>query len=152
MTTPPVAEQAELDGAEDLPVVARMVIEIRSDGSRTIARGAVEDLINDQRVAVDARADSPLELSRALMQMLLSAPLAAGSALLGRGDTSRKFGSADTPTGTTGSDLSDPVSLNAARALPAQIRARARALRRSIGERVERSLQARLRDAIKQRR
>jgi hypothetical protein len=121
-------EQVELDGTDALPVVARMVIEIRSDGSRTIARGAVEDCINDQRVAVDARADSPLELSRALMKMLLSAPFSAGSALLGRThDTD------DTQARDTG------------------LRSRARALRRSVGERLERSLQTRLRDAAKRR-
>jgi hypothetical protein len=62
-----------------------MVVEIRSDGTRTIARGAVEDRLSDQQVAVEARADSPLELSRALAKMLLSAPFAAGSALLGAG-------------------------------------------------------------------
>lgn len=131
LSTSEGSEQAELDGVDELPVVARMVIEIRSDGSRTIARGAVEDCINDQRVAVDARADSPIELARALTKMLLSAPLAASSALIGRGEP----GSAhDTDAGETG------------------IRARARALRRSVGERVERSLQARLRDATKPRR
>ena len=115
-----------IDGIDELPVVARMVIEIRSDGSRTIARGAVEDCLNDQSVAVDARADSPLELSRALVKMLLSGPFAAGSALLGRGEP-------EAQTAQTG------------------LRARARALRRSVGERVERSLQARLHDATKPR-
>lgn len=130
MSEPP--EPTELDRDDELlsvdsppgelPVVARMVIEIRSDGSRTIARGAIEDCINDQRVAVDARADSPLELSRALVKMLLSAPFAAGSALLGRGEPD---------------------------AAPTGLRGRAKALRRSLGKRVERSLQARLRDATK---
>ena len=58
-----------------------MVVEIRSDGSRTIARGAIEDHLGGQAVGVEARADSPLELSRALAKMVLSAPFAA---LLGR--------------------------------------------------------------------
>ncbi|MFO7566550.1 MAG: hypothetical protein R6X02_28160 [Enhygromyxa sp.] len=70
-----------LDAAEELPVVARMVVEIRSDGTRTVARGAIEDQLGGQRVGVEARADSPLELSRALAKMVLSAPFAA---LLGR--------------------------------------------------------------------
>ena len=40
----PRTEQAtELAAADEPPVVARLVVEIRSDGSRTIARGALED-------------------------------------------------------------------------------------------------------------
>jgi len=70
-------EDVELEPAEQLPVVARMVVEIRSDGSRTVARGAIEDSVGGQRVGVEARADSPLELSRALAKMILSAPFAA---------------------------------------------------------------------------
>jgi len=66
---------------DELPIVARMVVEIRSDGSRTIARGAIEDRLHGEQVAVEARADSPLELSRALAKMLFSAPF---TALLGR--------------------------------------------------------------------
>lgn len=85
MTVPtikPDPQSEALDAAdEELPVVARMVVEIRSDGSRTIARGAIEDRLGDQTVGVEARADSPLELSRALAKMVLSAPFAA---LLGR--------------------------------------------------------------------
>jgi hypothetical protein len=63
--------------ADELPVIARLVVEIRSDGTRTIARGAMEDLTSGQQVAVEARAGSPLELSRALAKLLLSAPLSA---------------------------------------------------------------------------
>lgn len=78
----PDAESEALEAADELPVVARMVVEIRSDGTRTIARGAIEDALNDQQVGVEARADSPLELSRALAKMVLSAPFAA---LMSRG-------------------------------------------------------------------
>jgi hypothetical protein len=83
----PETEALEETDDEQLPVVARMVVEIRSDGSRTIARGAIEDHLGGQAVGVEARADSPLELSRALAKMVLSAPFAA---LLGRakGDVS----------------------------------------------------------------
>lgn len=93
MTVPtikPDPQSEALDAAdEELPVVARMVVEIRSDGSRTIARGAIEDRLGDQTVGVEARADSPLELSRALAKMVLSAPFAA---LLGRakGEAARR--------------------------------------------------------------
>jgi hypothetical protein len=86
--TGPIERVGPEEGDEELPVVARMVVEIRSDGSRTIARGAVEDRLGGQSVGVEARADSPLELSRALAKMLLSAPFAASSALLTGGRAS----------------------------------------------------------------
>ena len=39
-----------------------------------MARGALEDRVAGQSVGVEAKADSPLELSRALAKMLLRAP------------------------------------------------------------------------------
>lgn len=69
---------------DDLPVVARLVVEIRSDGSRTIARGAVEDAQRGERVAVEARGDSPLQLAIALARSLTQLPrLTARSAVRG---------------------------------------------------------------------
>jgi hypothetical protein len=65
-------EPSETDA---LPIVARMVVEIRSDGTRTIARGAIEDRLQNHQVGVEASADSPLELARALAKLLVSAPL-----------------------------------------------------------------------------
>ena len=66
------------------PVVARLVVEIRSDGSRTIARGAMEDLVTGQRTAVEARGDSPLQLALALGRALTQLPrLGARSAIRG---------------------------------------------------------------------
>jgi len=59
---------------EGLPVVARMVVEIRSDGSRTVARGALEDL-SGQRVAVEARGATPWALARELAKALWTMPL-----------------------------------------------------------------------------
>ena len=71
------------------PVVARLVVEIRSDGTRTIARGAMEDVLHGERTAIEARGDSPLSLALALARSLTQLPrLAARSAvrgLLGRG-------------------------------------------------------------------
>lgn len=87
---PAEAEELLLDGradgraderADELPIVARMVVEIRSDGRLTVARGAIEDRLNGEQVSVEARADSPLELSRALAKMIFSSPI---TALLGR--------------------------------------------------------------------
>jgi hypothetical protein len=74
----PIAAQSDED---ELPVVARMVIEIRSDGRRTIARGALEDRLNDQKVAVRFDAGSPLALARDLTRALLRMPAFARTAL-----------------------------------------------------------------------
>lgn len=80
------APPGELQG--EPPVVARLVVEIRSDGSRTIARGAVEDLATGQRTMVEARGDSPLqlaiELARSLTQLPRLGARSAIRALLGR--------------------------------------------------------------------
>jgi hypothetical protein len=75
---------------EDLPVVARLVIEIRSDGSRTVARGAMEDTATGSKTAVVARGGSPLalaaDLTRALGRTLTALPRGTLlRALLGRG-------------------------------------------------------------------
>lgn len=66
------------------PVVARLIVEIRSDGSRTIARGAMEDLATGQRTSVEARGDSPIQLAIALARSLTQLPrLGARSAIRG---------------------------------------------------------------------
>jgi hypothetical protein len=74
-------------------VVARLIVEIRSDGTRTIARGAIEDAVGGQRTAIEARGDSPLQLALALARSLTQLPrLGARSAvrgLLGRRKRSR---------------------------------------------------------------
>lgn len=53
------------------PVVLRMVVEIRSDGSQTIARGAIEDRITGQRAELKAAANSPAALATELSRALL---------------------------------------------------------------------------------
>ncbi len=60
--------------ADELPVVARMVVEIRSDGRRTVARGALEDRLNEQTVALEIGSGSPLQLAKAIAQALWSLP------------------------------------------------------------------------------
>ena len=60
--------------ADDLPVVARLIVEVRSDGRRTIARGAMEDAASDTRVAIEASGMSPLELALGLAKSILAAP------------------------------------------------------------------------------
>jgi hypothetical protein len=62
---------------EEPPVVARLMIEIRSDGRRTIARGALEDATLGEKVAIEARGTSPASLAASLLKSLLSGPLLA---------------------------------------------------------------------------
>ena len=59
---------------EDLPVVARLVVEIRSDGSRTVARGAIEDVHSGVKTAVVARGSSPVRLALDLARSVASLP------------------------------------------------------------------------------
>jgi hypothetical protein len=76
------AAPVELTG--EPPVVARLIVEIRSDGSRTIARGAMEDLATGQRTTFEARGDSPLQLALALARSLTQLPrLGARTAIRG---------------------------------------------------------------------
>jgi hypothetical protein len=73
--------------AGEPPVVARLVVEIRSDGSRTIARGAMEDAINGQKVAIEANGTTPLALALSLAKSIVATPLLARQAfraLVGR--------------------------------------------------------------------
>jgi hypothetical protein len=62
------------------PVVARLMVEIRSDGSYTIARGALEDALSGQKVAVEASGTTPLALALSLAKSLASTPWLARQA------------------------------------------------------------------------
>src|SRR5437867_4454785 len=73
-----------VERADEPPVVARLVVEIRSDGTRTIARGAIEDTHRGERTAIEARGDTPLSLALALAKALTQLPrLTARSAVRG---------------------------------------------------------------------
>lgn len=61
----------------DPPVVARLIVEIRSDGTRTVARGALDDALNGEKVAVEARGSTPAALAASLIRSLFSAPMLA---------------------------------------------------------------------------
>lgn len=63
------------------PVVARMIVEIRSDGSRTIARGAIEEATTGERVAVEAHGSTPMALAASLAKSMFSAPMLARQAV-----------------------------------------------------------------------
>lgn len=56
---------------EDLPVVARLMVEIRSDGSRTVARGAMEDMMSGEKVAIEARGSTPMSLALGLAKSMM---------------------------------------------------------------------------------
>jgi hypothetical protein len=79
--------ERSIERPEDLPVVARLVVEVRSDGRRTIARGAMEDPHSGQGVAIEARGDTPMQLALSLARSMFSMPMlgrSAARALLGR--------------------------------------------------------------------
>ena len=59
------------------PVVARLMVEIRSDGTRTIARGALEDLAGGDKAAVEAHGTTPAALAASLIRSLVTGPLLA---------------------------------------------------------------------------
>jgi hypothetical protein len=60
------------DSMPEPPVVARLVVEVRSDGSRTIARGALD--VEGEAVALEARGTTPAQLAASLARSLLTAP------------------------------------------------------------------------------
>jgi hypothetical protein len=77
-----VARKDQLaESPDDPPVVARMVIEVRSDGTRTIARGAMEDVASGERVAIEARGTTPMALAASLAKTIFSAPMLARHAV-----------------------------------------------------------------------
>jgi hypothetical protein len=61
----------------DLPVVARLMIEIRSDGTHTVAKGAMEESVDGERVAIRAEGGTPLELAASLAKTLFTLPVLA---------------------------------------------------------------------------
>jgi hypothetical protein len=60
--------------ADEPPVVAQLMIEIRSDGSRTIARGALNDLRSGESAQVHAEGKTPSDLILSLTSSLLALP------------------------------------------------------------------------------
>jgi ribosomal protein S7 len=69
---------------EELPVVARLVVEVRSDGKRTVARGAMEDAATGMKAAIEAQGSSPLELALALAKSMLQVPVFTAEAVRSR--------------------------------------------------------------------
>jgi hypothetical protein len=71
------AAKKDMERLDEPPVVARLVIEIRSDGRRTIARGAAEDVLLGEKVAVHAEGTTPLALALSLAKSLVTLPALA---------------------------------------------------------------------------
>lgn len=69
------------DTDAELPIVARLVVEIRSDGKRTIARGAMEDSLSGEKVAIEARGSSPMSLALGLARSMMQGRAFAKSAV-----------------------------------------------------------------------
>jgi len=67
-------EGAAIAPEDELPVVARLVVEIRSDGTRTVARGAMHDVESGQAVAVELASGSPWQMAQSLVKALLGMP------------------------------------------------------------------------------
>jgi len=63
-----------LASAEEPPLLARLVVEIRSDGHRTIARGALEHGQLGERTSIEAEAATPSQLALSLVKALFQAP------------------------------------------------------------------------------
>jgi hypothetical protein len=72
-------DDAALAPQDELPVVARLVVEIRSDGTRTVARGAMSDVESGQAVAVELQSGSPWQMAKSLVKALLQMPRLAVS-------------------------------------------------------------------------
>ena len=66
--------------SEEPAVVARLMVEIRSDGSHTIARGAMEDLLSGEKVAIEARGSTPVALALGLAKSMMRGRAFARSA------------------------------------------------------------------------
>jgi hypothetical protein len=73
--------------ADEPPVVAQLMIEIRSDGSRTIARGALNDLRSGESAQVHAEGKTPRDLMLSLAGSLLALPASLSQSIFRRAPT-----------------------------------------------------------------
>jgi hypothetical protein len=76
---PRALPRTNVPSSDEPPVAARLVVEIRSDGKRTIARGALEDARLGERASIEVDAATPYQLVLSLMRALLQMPAFAGS-------------------------------------------------------------------------
>ena len=71
LTKRPASSVAQTD---EPPVVAQLMIEIRSDGSRTIARGALNDLRTNESAQIHAEGRTPADLMLSLASSIVALP------------------------------------------------------------------------------
>ena len=73
------------------PIAARLIVEVRTDGTRTVARGALEDAVSGVKTAIQVEGSTPLALALSLVRSLRDIPGLAGKArgLLGKGTRRR---------------------------------------------------------------
>lgn len=76
----PETDEVAPERPAEPPVVARLVVEIRSDGRLTIARGAMEDSSTGRGVAIEASGRTPLQLALSLARALVTLPAFGRSA------------------------------------------------------------------------
>jgi hypothetical protein len=91
---------------DEPPVVAQLMVEIRSDGSRTIARGALNDLRTGETAQVHAEGKTPGDLMISLAGSLLALPASISQAIFRRSGVPelKKETPAATVTATSSSD------------------------------------------------
>jgi hypothetical protein len=76
---PPAEGATDLVSADEPPVVARLVVEIRSDGNRTVARGSLEDAQLGERTSLEVKSGTPFQLVLSLVNALFHLPAFASS-------------------------------------------------------------------------
>jgi hypothetical protein len=65
--------------ADEPPVVARLVVEIRSDAHRTVARGSLEEAEVGKRTSIQVEGATPSQLLLSLVSAFFRLPAFAGS-------------------------------------------------------------------------
>jgi hypothetical protein len=59
----------------ELPIVARILVEIRSDGTRTVASASVQNALLGQAVSVQAETTTPNSIAQVLLRSMARMPL-----------------------------------------------------------------------------
>ena len=96
------------EGQAEPPVVAQLMIEIRSDGSRTIARGALNDLRSNESATIHAEGRTPADLMMSLASSLLALPTTLFASARRKPDVLDKNASpSPKPARTDGADGAD---------------------------------------------
>jgi hypothetical protein len=94
---------------DEPPVVAQLMVEIRSDGSRTIARGALNDLRTGESAQVHAEGKTPGDLILSLAGSLLALPATFSQAIFRR-NTAPELKKVDEPVATVTAGTSQDTS------------------------------------------